>query len=89
MGVNFVASLGEGDLAPNTFQQGHCQLILQLFDLHRDRRLGKVKFFGGPRETAVAGYRGKRAKLSECNVHKIKYKIYLYILSILFNFLMY
>ena len=57
-GGEFPARLGQEDAFPDLLDQGQADALLEALHLDRDGGLGKVQFFGGPRE--AHGFRKAR-----------------------------
>ena len=60
-----VTGFGELGLATTPIKQGNIELLLQVLDLQRDRRLGDVEAVGGLLKAALAGDRPQDAQLIE------------------------
>ena len=58
-----VSGLGQLGLATTPIKQGNIELLLQVLDLQRDRRLGDVEAVGGLLKAALAGDRSQDAQL--------------------------
>ena len=57
------ADLGQDHVAGPPLDQLHAEVLLQIADLHGQRRLGHGAGLGGPAEMPVLGQRGQIAQL--------------------------
>ncbi|MNS91923.1 hypothetical protein D3C72_1260350 [compost metagenome] len=60
-----VAGLGQRELPPDPLEQRHADHGFKLLDLHRDRRLGQVQFFGRAHEAGVPGHGDEDLQLAK------------------------
>jgi hypothetical protein len=69
--VHLATRVREEDALAHLLEQGQPHVLLQLLDLHGDRRLGQVQLLRGPGEAQVPGHRLEGLELPEGEVHHV------------------
>ena len=64
-----LAGRGQPCPAPGAFEDHHSQLLLELGNLLRQRRLRQAQLSGGPREVPVPGHGEETLKMTQLHDH--------------------